>query len=39
MMRGPDDPCPTCGHDPIAHGAHGCTQCSCIDYDPEGDDQ
>jgi hypothetical protein len=21
-----DDPCPTC--------PHGCTQCSCIDYDP-----
>jgi hypothetical protein len=35
----PDDPCPTCGHGSIAHGARGCTQCSCIDYDPEGDDQ
>jgi len=35
----PNDFCPSCGHNLITHGARGCMECSCIDYDPEGDDQ
>lgn len=31
--RTPADACPTCEHDAIAHGARGCMECSCVDFD------